>query len=71
MNQVKKSEGRGLWIEKQLKNGEGLSSDRPMKAFTYDGKNWHTCELNEIIKGEPVEVVTVPPPSRGGWNERQ
>ena len=55
----------------QLDRGEGLASDRPLKAFTYDGKNWHTCELQESIGGEPIEVVTVPPTTKGGWKCRE
>jgi hypothetical protein len=54
----------------ELERGEGLSSERPMKAFSYDGEAWHTCELSELIRGEPNEVFTVPPTSRGGWEKR-
>lgn len=58
------------YTEEQLQAGEGLSCQRSMKAFTYDGKVWHTCELNESVKGDPIEVVAVPPASKGGWSRR-
>lgn len=59
-----------MYTEEQLDSGEGLSSDRPMKAFTYDGINWQTCEMQERIGGEPIDVVTVPPTEKGGWECR-
>jgi hypothetical protein len=54
----------------QLECGEGLSNDRSMKAYTHDGISWHTCEIGDMVAGDPVEVVTVPPTSRGGWECR-
>ena len=55
----------------ELEAGNGLASDRSLKAFTYDGTNWMTCELEDGIRGEPSEVYTVPPARKGGWEERQ
>lgn len=59
------------YLEIDLINGNGLSSTRSMKAFTYDGHSWHTCELSDFVRGEPLAVFTVPSTSRGGWVERQ
>lgn len=58
-----------IYTIEQLQSGEGLYVNRPTKAFSYDGgKTWHTCELSDIIRGEPTDVYTVP--LRGGWDCR-
>jgi hypothetical protein len=51
----------------QLYRGEGLSSVRPMLAWTYDGERWHTGEVSESICGDPIQVYTVPVT---GWQDR-
>ncbi len=59
------------YTESELRNGDGLFSEQATKAFSYDdGRTWYTCELNEGIRGEPTDVYTVPPVSRGGWEQR-
>jgi hypothetical protein len=58
------------YTEKELEEGIGLADDRPLLAFTYDGANWHTCELNDGIRGNPIMVYTVPSLNCGGWEGR-
>jgi len=54
----------------QLKKGEGLSSQRPMQVFSYDGgKTWKTAELSESVKGNPTDHYTIP--AGGTWKDRQ
>ena len=52
------------YTREEIERGNGCSTSRPVKAFSYDGGlTWHTCEVTDSICGDPTDVVTIP---RGG-----
>ncbi len=56
----------GTFTTAELEDGKGLYVTGPTKVFSYDdGQTWHTCQINDGVRGNPTHVLYVP--AGGTW----